>query len=404
MQRLAAAGFTAAGAVGGAAAAVLFGGASRPSKEEEPPPSPAALARRFCPYGLPSDEHVVVKQGYASSINFRLRIPNWVAEHYSRDQSDADGVDRKHSKFRADESVPADFRATNDDYRGSRLSRGHMAPAGAHKQSQEALDETFLLSANILPQELSNNGSDWLRLERWSRGLLKEYSDVYVVSGPLFLPDDSSAASDAPPPAAASAAAAASASPAVDASAARRRPGPRRRRVAYDVIGPHEVAVPTHLFKVVLAEQTGTGERRLAAFLLPNAPVRGHPDIDEFAVPLADVERASGLTLFEELGAARHSATEVRPLCGAGAAARCGRGAMDGRIAGWKLLGHLKLAGDCSALEEAWGAVPPKTEAFGLMRRTYEDRSGTMACPLAEKRERRGDMTAVCGEDRSGAG
>ncbi|EOD15615.1 putative exonuclease [Emiliania huxleyi CCMP1516] len=216
MQRLAAAGFTAAGAVGGAAAAVLVGGASRPSKEEEP--SPAALARRFCPYGLPSDEHVVVKQGYASSINFRLRIPNWVAEHYSRDQSDADGVDRKHSKFRADESVPADFRATNDDYRGSRLSRGHMAPAGAHKQSQEALDETFLLSANILPQELSNNGSDWLRLERWSRGLLKEYSDVYVVSGPLFLPDDSSAASDAPPPAAASAAAAASASPAVDAS------------------------------------------------------------------------------------------------------------------------------------------------------------------------------------------
>ena len=185
MQRLAAAGFTAAGAVGGAAAAVLFGGASRPSKEEEPPPSPAALARRFCPYGLPSDEHVVVKQGYASSINFRLRIPNWVAEHYSRDQSDADGVDRKHSKFRADESVPADFRATNDDYRGSRLSRGHMAPAGAHKQSQEALDETFLLSANILPQELSNNGSDWLRLERWSRGLLKEYSDVYVVSGAL---------------------------------------------------------------------------------------------------------------------------------------------------------------------------------------------------------------------------
>lgn len=189
------------------------------------------------------------------------------------------------------------------------------------------------------------------------------------------------------------------------------------------MIGPHEVAVPTHLFKVVLAEQTGTGERRLAAFLLPNAParvatrpssllwtrpgpildlswtcpsspalpqVRGHPDIDEFAVPLADVERASGLTLFEELGAARHSATEIRPLCGAGAAARCGRGAMDGRIAGWKLLGHLKLAGDCSALEEAWGAVPPKTEAFGLMRRTYEDRSGTMACPLAEKRRGEG--------------
>ena len=71
----------------------------------------------------------------------------------------------------SDEAVPQPFRATNEDYRGSALSRGHMAPAGAHKQSQDGLNETFLLSSNILPQELSNNGSDWLRLERFERAL-----------------------------------------------------------------------------------------------------------------------------------------------------------------------------------------------------------------------------------------
>ena len=143
-------------------------------------------------------------------------------------------MDRKHSKFASDPDVPAAFRADNSDYRGSRLSRGHLAPAGAHKQSQAALDETFNLSANILPQELSNNGSDWLRLERFARKLTGSYAQVYVVSGPLFLPEGgrqwecpgsrsvasggSKTSSNRPPSA------------------------PIRKRVAYDVIGPHEVA------------------------------------------------------------------------------------------------------------------------------------------------------------------
>ena len=141
---------------------------------------------------------------------------------------------------------PRYSRASNNDYRGSSLSRGHLAPAGAHKQSQEALDETFLLSDNIVPQEMSNNGSDWLRLERWAKGLCHSpeggkgssgdgsFTEVYVISGPLFLPNDPVAPSP---------------------TATSKRAGPIRKRVAYDVIGPHEVAVPSHLFKVVLAQR-----------------------------------------------------------------------------------------------------------------------------------------------------
>jgi DNA/RNA endonuclease G (NUC1) len=50
-------------------------------------------------------------------------------------------------------------RATPDDYKEMNkspfvrvLSRGHMAPAGNNKDSQAAMDATFLLESNIVPQ------------------------------------------------------------------------------------------------------------------------------------------------------------------------------------------------------------------------------------------------------------
>jgi len=151
--------------------------------------------------------------------------------------------------------VPSQWRSTNVDFAGSGLSRGHLAPAGAHKTSQKALDETFLLSANIVPQDMSNNGSDWLRLERFATSLLKRHADVWVVSGPLFLPE-----LGAQPP-----------------TSTQSQPQAQRAHVSYDVIGVRQVAVPTHLYKVVLAD--GGEGRRLSAFVMPNAPLPGHSDV-----------------------------------------------------------------------------------------------------------------------------
>lgn len=43
------------------------------------------------------------------------------------------------------------FRSTLDHFRNSGYDRGHMAPAANHKRSQEAMDQTFILS-NTSPQ------------------------------------------------------------------------------------------------------------------------------------------------------------------------------------------------------------------------------------------------------------
>jgi hypothetical protein len=156
---------------------------------------------------------------------------------------------------------------------------------------------------------------------------------------------------------------------------------------------PHfpAVAVPTHLFKVVLAEGSAEGSaasnRRLSAFVVPNGPLAGHPDIDDFTVPLARVERASGLELFADLGADRYT---IPPLCGGdgggGAGGRCGAGCpLDGRIIGWKLLGDLKRAASCKELEEAWTSVEAKgrkLDNMSLMAKTRSDKAGSLACPM----------------------
>ena len=59
------------------------------------------------------------------------------------------------------------FSAGNEDFKaaGRGWSRGHMAPAGNNKQSQDAMDQSFFLS-NILPQNYDNNAGFFVSCKR----------------------------------------------------------------------------------------------------------------------------------------------------------------------------------------------------------------------------------------------
>jgi len=59
------------------------------------------------------------------------------------------------------------------------------------------------------------------------------------------------------------------------------------------------VAVPTHLFKVVLGERQGR-EPTMAVFIIPNKDVRKEP-LSLFQVPLEQLESISGWTFFPKL-------------------------------------------------------------------------------------------------------
>jgi endonuclease G len=69
--------------------------------------------------------------------------------------------------------------------------------------------------------------------------------------------------------------------------------------VKYEVIGSHNVAVPTHFFKVILCEKQGNYS--LFSYVLPNLPCDEKIPLSSYLVPLDSIERAAGFLLFDKL-------------------------------------------------------------------------------------------------------
>ena len=77
-----------------------------------------------------------------------------------------------------------------------------------------------------------------------------------------------------------------------------------KRKLSHDVIGDNQVHVPTHLFKVVLAErhpdsvQPGESNLVLSAFLLPNEHIPSNTELRTFEVPVEELEKRAGMHFF----------------------------------------------------------------------------------------------------------
>ncbi|KAM5232017.1 nuclease EXOG, mitochondrial isoform 1-T1 [Hipposideros larvatus] len=215
---------------------------------------------------------------HALSYDQSKRVPRWVLEHISKSKILGD-ADRKHCKFKPDPNIPPNFSAFNKDYIGSGWSRGHMAPAGDNKFSSKAMAETFYLS-NIVPQNFDNNAGYWNRIEMYCRELTERFEDVWIVSGPLTLPQTGSDG---------------------------------KKVVNYQVIGEDNVAVPSHLYKVILARRSPASPEPLAlgAFVVPNEAIGFQPQLSEFQVSLQDLEKLSGLVFFPHLD----RTSDVRNIC-----------------------------------------------------------------------------------------
>ena len=215
----------------------------------EPPAEPDKAAPRVAQimrFGFPGLDNIRSHANYVLSYDRRNRLPHWVFEHLTQEGARrAEGVDRQRSEFRPDTSIHPYFRADNKDYKYSGFDRGHMAPAGNHVGSQEHCDQTFLLS-NMAPQVGRGfNRDKWEHLERYVRKLTKLYRNVYVCTGPLYLP---------------------------------RREEDGKMWVKYQVIGQNNVSVPTHFYKVVVCE-TDSRHLEMECFVMPNEEQSANIDI-----------------------------------------------------------------------------------------------------------------------------
>ena len=68
----------------------------------------------------------------------------------------------------------------------------------------------------------------------------------------------------------------------------------------FQVIGPNEVAVPTHFYKVILVERENAA-LALGTFVIPNRHLPNEKKLDKFAYPLSFVEERLGYEIFPKL-------------------------------------------------------------------------------------------------------
>lgn len=236
---------------------------------------PIVNPSEFFKYGFPGPIHdLETRQEYVSCYDRQKRNPYWVLEHITPQSIESNGsVDRKKSVFKEDEKIPPSFKAQLRDYFRSGYDRGHQAPAANAKFNQQAMDETFYLT-NISPQVGEGFNRDyWAHLEFFCRDLTKSYDSVRIVTGPLYLP---------------------------------KRDPDGKWRVSYEVIGnPPNVAVPTHFFKLIVAEKPNRSPNdeslSISAFVLPNAPIDNRTPLRSFEVPVDALEKSSGLTFLQNV-------------------------------------------------------------------------------------------------------
>jgi endonuclease G len=128
-------------------------------------------------------EEIINHTGYTVSYNADWKIPNWTA--YELTKEEVEGTVPRFDAFLPDPEVSYEKSANAYDYSNSGWDRGHMAPAGDMKWSEQAMKESFYLS-NICPQNKNLNGGVWNELEMQVRELARQKGKIYVVCGPVM--------------------------------------------------------------------------------------------------------------------------------------------------------------------------------------------------------------------------
>lgn len=199
------------------------------------------------------------REGFSSFFSTYYKQARWVYE--SIDASHVSGPYKrpKKRKFKPDPMLPVEFQAKDADYKRSGLSRGHLGCSANHKDSIEAMKETFYFS-NVSPQDVDLNAGIMNNLEIFARRLTAIFKRVHILTGPLFIQEN---------------------------------PLPSfRGKLRY--IGRGHIPVPTHFFKVLFLEGGDGKISRVKAFLMPNVPPTSMK-LSDYEVSALFVERLSTL-------------------------------------------------------------------------------------------------------------
>ena len=238
----------------------------------------SAECDRFTPYGQPAHRSlesdlgasaapewsIICHAGQIVAFNPARNVSDWVAFRLRCEgllRPVAERVDR----FRPDPGTPEGHRVVSTDYTGSGYDRGHLAPAGAMKWSEEAMNDSFFMT-NIAPQVgVGFNQHIWKALEQKMRRWACERSQLLVVTGPLY-----------------------ETRPIARLTSDRDGDGADDNGILVDI--------PSHFFKFAL----DPGRMETIAFLLPNRKL-DTKDLPHFLVSIDEIEARSRLDFLSDL-------------------------------------------------------------------------------------------------------
>jgi endonuclease G, mitochondrial len=166
---------------------VQIGDFSSPTPTPTPTPTPSAS--EHLTMGNPSNavtdvaqpnNYLMDKPQYALSYSRDNGGPNWVSWHLDASWL---GSTPRQDDFRADTSLPAGwYQVQATDFSGSGFDRGHMCPSADRTITVAANSATFLMT-NMIPQLPANNQGVWANLESYSRTLVSQGNELYIISG-----------------------------------------------------------------------------------------------------------------------------------------------------------------------------------------------------------------------------
>lgn len=207
-------------------------------------------------------EQILEKMGYTVSYNNETKNANWVAWHLTKERT-LGSANRDGIPYMVDQEVRGPRQELDDWYNlDLPLDHGHICPAADNKWSQEAMEQTFLLT-NMCPQNHNLNSGDWEELESRCRGWARHYGDVYIAAGPIIDTENK------------------------------------------NVIG-NNVAVPDAFFKVILCMK-GKHPKALG-FIYPN--VASNHKMSYYVHTVDDVEEKTGIDFFCNLPDSIETAVE----------------------------------------------------------------------------------------------
>lgn len=131
------------------------------------------------------DPYILHYQGFTVKYNPSTRQPDWVSYTLTANQVyRTENTPKINHHFMPDPKVKYP-QATNEDYKGSGWSRGHMARHMDMKWSVQAAHESDYYT-NICPQSMKLNNGIWKGIENIARGYAKQFGSVNIVCGPVF--------------------------------------------------------------------------------------------------------------------------------------------------------------------------------------------------------------------------